>query len=111
MACVIPESMRVQNVWHVSYLKAYKSDGGRPPSPLPEMIDGELEFEIDCILNHRTRKRDRKQVTEYLLHWKGYGAEHDFWQDDTKNMPDMFKAYWDGKDPAEKLHVSCLRIN
>ena len=39
--------MRVQNVWHVSYLKAYKSDGGRPPSPLPEMIGGELEFEVD----------------------------------------------------------------
>ena len=75
------------------------------------MIDGELEFEVDRILNHRTRKRGRKQVTEYLIRWKGYDAEHDFWQDDTENMPDIVKAYWDRKDPAERLHVSCLRIN
>ncbi len=103
--------MRVHNVWQVSYLKAYKSDGRRPPSPLPEMIDGEMEFEADCILNHRTRKRERKQVTEYVICLKGYGAEHDLWQDDTENMPDMFKADWDTKDPVEKLHVSCLTIN
>lgn len=32
---------------------------------LPEMNDGELEIVVDRILNHRTRKHGRKQVTEY----------------------------------------------
>ena len=93
------------------YLKAYKSDGHRPPPPLPEMIDGEFGFKVDRILNHRARKCGRKQVTEFLICWKGYGAKSDFWQDDTKNMPDIVKAYWDKKDFAERLQVSCLRID
>ncbi len=63
----LPESMKVHSVWHVSYLKAYKSDGRRPPPPLPEMNDGDLQTEIDRILNHRTREHGRKQVTEYLM--------------------------------------------
>jgi len=31
------------------YLKAYKSDGHRPPPILPEMIDGEFEFKVDLL--------------------------------------------------------------
>ena len=77
------------------------------------MNDGGLEIEVDRILNHRTRKHaiGRKQATEYLIQWKGYGAEHDFWQDDTENMPDIVKAYQDKKESAERLHVSCPKID
>ena len=61
----LPESMKVRSVWYVLSLKAYKPDGRRPRPPLPEMNDGELEIVVDRILNHRTRKHGRKQVTEY----------------------------------------------
>jgi len=106
----LPDSMKTHNVWHVTYLKAYKTDGRCPPPPLPEMIDGELEFEVDRILQHCVTRRGTKQVTEYLIRWKGHGPEHDFWQDDVENTPEHVKKYWDKKPESERLHVSCLRL-
>ncbi len=88
----LPESMKLHSVWHVSYLKAFKPEGCRPPPAPPEIIDGELELEVD-----RIRSSQKKQATEYLIQWKGYGAEHDFWQGDTENMPDIVKAVWNKK--------------
>ncbi len=59
----VPESMKVNSVWHVSYLKAYKSDD-RPPPPLLDMSGGELEIEVERILNHRTRTWDGRMLTD-----------------------------------------------
>ncbi len=51
------------------------------------------------------------KLTEYLIRWKGYGAAHDFWQDDTENMPDKVKACQDEKESAERLHVCCPNMD
>lgn len=42
----LPNSMKTHNVWHVAYLKAYKSESHKSAPPLPEIIDGELEWEV-----------------------------------------------------------------
>lgn len=104
----LPDSMQTHNVWHVTYLKAYKTDGRKPHPPLPEIIDGELEFEVDCILDHRTRRRGTKQITEYLIRWKGYSEAYDLWQDDVENTPELVQKHWDKKNISERQHVSCL---
>jgi len=106
----LPDSMQTHNVWHVTYLKAYKTDGRKPHPPLPEIIDGELEFEVDCILDHRTRRRGTKQITEYLIHWKGYSEAYDLWQDDVENTPELVQKHWDKKNISERQHVFCLRV-
>ena len=103
--------MKTHNMWHVAYLKAYKSDSRKAPPSLPDMIDGELEWEVERILKHRTRKHGKKQITEYLIRWKGYGPEHDLWQDDVDNTPELLKEYWDGKSASTRQHVSCLRTS
>ncbi len=46
----LPDSMETHRVWHMTYLKAYKTDGRKPPPPLPEMTDGELELRLTALL-------------------------------------------------------------
>ncbi|SJL19037.1 uncharacterized protein ARMOST_22644 [Armillaria ostoyae] len=62
----------------------------RDPPPPPDLIDNEPEYEVEAIINHKTRKvhgqRDKETgkyttniVTDYLVKWKGYGREEDKW--------------------------------
>lgn len=74
----LPEGWRVHPVFHVSLMKPYQTDGRVQP-PLPNLIDGEVFFLIDRILDHRVVKKGRKASHEYLIRWLGYGPEHDSW--------------------------------
>jgi hypothetical protein len=57
----LPKTLRVHDVFHVSMLKPYKEGGTVQPPPLPEIIDGEEEYEVEAVLAHRERKlRGRK---------------------------------------------------
>jgi len=42
-------------------------------APPPMIINEEEEYEVEKSREHR--KQDRG--TQYLMHWKGYGDEHD----------------------------------
>ena len=42
-------------------------------APLPTIINEEEEYKVEEVWKHRKHGR----VTQYLVHWKGYGNEHD----------------------------------
>jgi len=42
-------------------------------APPPMIINKEEEYEVEKVRKHRKRGRG----TQYLVHWKGYGNEHD----------------------------------
>ena len=44
--------------------------------PLPIVIDGEPEWEVEEILNSRWHWRR----FQYLIKWKGYGRKHNSWE-------------------------------
>jgi hypothetical protein len=80
---------RIHPTFHVSLLKPYRSDGTVQPPP-PVEVDGELEYEVEDILQVRTvttnqrRRKDNtltngRQTNHYLVKWKGYGFEHCSW--------------------------------
>jgi hypothetical protein len=71
----IPDSTRTHNVFHVSLLKPCRSDGRVQPPPPPVEIDGQLEYSVSSILDHR-----RSTKREYLVSWEGYGPEHSTWE-------------------------------
>ena len=78
----LPENMHIHNinVFHVSLLKRYLTDGRAKRPPPYEIINDEpvSEWEIARVLNHRLVKRGRKAKLEYLLTFVqlGYGPEH-----------------------------------
>ena len=93
----LPSTLKVHNVFHVSLLKNYRSDGRvQPPDPVVCEDDGEEYFYIDRVLDHRINKRGRRQYKEYLVKWAGYGTEHNSWEPESSLIEtDQLKLYWD----------------
>lgn len=79
----------VHPVFHVSLLRPFSPGSTVVPPSLPTMVDGEPEYEVERILNHRDRKipaarptikKPSSTVREYLVKWVGYGHESNSWQ-------------------------------
>ena len=72
---------RIHAVFHVSKLKPYRASGRVQPPPVPIEIEGELEYEVERVLDKRlTKRRRRSDSVEYLVKWLGYGHEHNSWE-------------------------------
>lgn len=105
----LPSTLKMHDVFHVSLLEEYRSreEGGTSqPPPIPEIIDGHLEYEVEQILLHeyktralKTSKHSTKKITElrYFVKWKGYGVEHNTWEPaaNCQNCPEKVQEYWD----------------
>jgi len=105
----LPETMRIHDVLRVSLLKPYYNKGRALPQPPLEVIDDEPEWEVDRILDHTVIKHKKASKVEYLIRFLGYGPEHDVWQDDVSNCPEIVKRHWDTKPADERLSsVVCL---
>lgn len=77
----LPANMgRYHPVFHASLLQPYRHDGSTQPPPAIEVEDGELEYEVEVILDHRVVKRGKQRKSQYLIKWLGYGHEHNTWE-------------------------------
>ncbi len=94
----LPPTMRMHDVFHVSLLKPYHEEGACQPPPITILLDGEEEFEVDVLLNHRSAP-GRNSKKSYLVRWTGYGPEHDTWEPECnlQNCKHKIQAYWDGQ--------------
>ena len=69
----LPEAWSIHNVFHASLLtlQVITPEYGIPADPpLPELVDGETEFEVENILQHKFV--GRKKEIHYLVQWCGY---------------------------------------
>jgi hypothetical protein len=92
----LPANMPIHNVFHVSLLKQY-FPGRSPPPPMPLLVEGELEYEIERILMHRDIKLKKATKREFFIKWLGYGPEHCTWEPEShlQNAQEAIKDYWD----------------
>jgi hypothetical protein len=89
----LPKGLKIHPTFHISLLRLYKEDPDylfKAP-PLPEVIEGQLEYEVDHIVNHRSMG----DALEFLVRWKGYQACDDTWEpaSNLKNCPKILKEY------------------
>ena len=82
---------RIHNVFHVSLLEPYvqnELEGRAQTRPEPEEINGDLEYEVEKIVNSEIRSSTKKvsgrskrvKTQFYLVKWKGYPEDECTWE-------------------------------
>jgi len=69
--------------------------------PLPIVINGEPEWEVEEILNSRWHQRR----FQYLIKWKGYGHEHNSWESTSEVSTPELTAEFYHKYPGALRHI------
>jgi hypothetical protein len=89
----LPTGYRIHPTFHVSLLEPYtrREDGSEAPYlPLPELLDDEEQYEVEALLDRRTRKR----VPQYLVKWLGWPEEYNQWVPEGElDAPELRKEY------------------
>ena len=83
----LPPSWMIHPMFHVGLLSPYKETKQYRDnylSPLPEIVDGQEEFEVEAIEGHCLFRRKHK--LQYLIKWKGYPISDNTWE----NQEDIF---------------------
>jgi len=95
----LPSSVRIHSIVNVSRIRRYRDQvKGQKVMPSPPVeIQGEMEYEVERILN----KRKRYGKVEYLVWWKGYTVEEDTWEKEG-NLGNAREAVEDYKREYEK---------
>jgi len=75
--------------------------------PPPIVIDGEVEWEVEEILDSRWHQRR----FQYLIKWKGYGREHNSWESASEvSAPELTVEFY-RKHPGAPRHVQHAEFN
>jgi hypothetical protein len=120
---ISPQAVRLDNipgdthdVFSVDLIRlagtdAFESQIRSDPQPGPTLVDGEPEYEIERILQQRTRRgrgRGRNQIKEYLVKWTGYLKPE--WTP-AENLEDtMALDEWETRQRLEKPTASTAKI-
>jgi len=110
----LPNRWEIHDVFHVSLLKPWVAGKMGSPPPIPDQVEGELEYIVERILDHRilktsTRKNKNENATstarthnekkEFYVKWEGYGMEHCTWEPEAMldNSQDAIAEYFEQK--------------
>jgi Chromo (CHRromatin Organisation MOdifier) domain len=91
----LPASWNIHPVFHNNLLTSYVETNAHGPNftrPPPDLINGEAEYEVEAIRNHRYFGKNKR--LQYLLKWKGYPEADNTWEsEDQLNAPELLKQY------------------
>jgi hypothetical protein len=91
----LPAAWGIHNVFHTSLLSPYSETTVHGPNffqPPPELVDGEEEYQVECIMGHQKMGQGKK--LQYLVKWMGYPNSDNTWEPVTQiHTPDLIKQY------------------
>jgi len=91
----LPASWKILNTFHASLLSPYQETEEHGPNftnPLPDLIEGKEEYEVEQILASRRHGRGHK--LQYLVKWVGYAESHNSWElVENVNVPELVKEF------------------
>jgi hypothetical protein len=77
----LPTAWGIHDVFHASLLSPYQETTAHGPNfsrPPPELIDGEEEYQVERILEHRYH--GHAKVLQYLIKWANYPEADNTWE-------------------------------
>ena len=79
---VLPENWKIHDTFHVSQLAEDHTSGTYQPPPPAELLEGEVEYEVDCIIEHRLTPSSKKgrPSFQYLVKWTGPDSDLPTWE-------------------------------
>src|SRR5260221_591616 len=91
----LPAAWNIHNIFHASLLSPYREMNAHGPNysrPPPDLIEGEEEYEVERIINHR--RTGRARTLQYLVKWIGYLEADNTWEPaDQIHAPQLTNAY------------------
>src|SRR5260221_757196 len=91
----LPPTWKIHNMFHGSLLTPYheaRECGPNYLEPPPELVDGELEYEVADILKSRRHGKGKK--LQYLVRWKGYDDSQNTWEpEENIHAPELVRAF------------------
>jgi hypothetical protein len=105
----LPKEWKIHPVFHVDQLRRYHEDPSNPnfTRPLPELIKGKEEFEVEQILdaNYRYRFGTKKKELHFLIKWVGYHSKDNTWEpyDNIQNSQELLAKFYK-ENPAKPKH-------
>jgi len=104
-------TVKIHPVVNVSRIRRYvgQVEGQKKEQPLPVMIEGEEEWEVERILN----KRQVRGKDKFLVRWKGFTAESDTWEgrENLKNAKEAIEEFEKEyrRDMEDVAHQECKK--
>ena len=97
---VLSENWKIHDNFHISQLAEHHHSGAYQPPPPAELLEGELEYEVECIRDHKILPSESqgRPSFEYQIQWRGSGSGHDTSWYPERNLKDASQAvqnYWD----------------
>lgn len=85
---------KIHDVFHASLLTPYhetEQHGNNYLEPVPQLIDGQEEYEVEAILNHRTKYGH----PQYLVRWKNMPQAENSWEPEShlRNSQEILQEY------------------
>jgi len=106
----------LHDVFHVDKLTPWKGNdvnGILLPPPEPVVLeDGELEYEVEEILNSAISGRAPNKFTKYRVKWKGYDASHNTWEPESnlEGARELIEEFHQRYPKAPRLMGSRSRV-
>ena len=96
-------------MFHASYLSPYKETIKHGPNflePPPDIIDGELKWEVEAIVDMCYYGPKKKK--QYRVQWKDYSRAYDTWElEENIHTPKLIKQY----HRAEGTHIRTAKVS
>ncbi len=67
---------------------------------------------LEQVLDHRVVKRGRQRKVKYLIHWEGYGDEHNTWETSGNLVSSLgcVQDYWLNLPPDQRLAAAAVLL-
>src|SRR5712671_4494624 len=109
----LPAAWNIHDVFHASLLTPYREMASHGPNftrPPPDLVQGNEEFEVETIINHRFF--GRRKALQYLIKWKGYPSSDNTWEPvDNVHTPEIVKQYHQRCPLEDKSKRKFSRVN